>query len=71
MNRNFKNIVFAVVCSFLAINTQAQNSKTTEIQAVENSFTFNEIQQKIESALNEAFATKNGLLLEKLEKTTF
>ncbi|CEN32791.1 hypothetical protein [Capnocytophaga cynodegmi] len=68
MNRNFKNIVFAVVCSFLAINTQAQNSKTTEIQAVENLFTLNGIQQKIEKSLGEAFATKNGLPLEKLEK---
>ncbi|MFJ1429748.1 hypothetical protein ACILE2_02940 [Capnocytophaga canimorsus] len=68
MNRNFKNIVFAVVCSFLAMNTQAQNSKTTEIQAVKNSFTLNGIQQKIEKSLGEAFASKNGLMLEKLEK---
>ncbi|GIM52430.1 hypothetical protein CAPN004_14600 [Capnocytophaga cynodegmi] len=68
MNRNFKNIVFAVVCSFLAMNTQAQNSEITEIQSVENSFTLNGIQQKIEKSLGEAFATKNGLPLEKLEK---
>ncbi|CEN53138.1 conserved exported hypothetical protein [Capnocytophaga canimorsus] len=68
MNRNFKNIVFAVVCSFLAMNTQAQNSEITEIQSVENSFTLNGIQQKIEKSLGEAFASKNGLMLEKLEK---
>ncbi|CEN49865.1 hypothetical protein [Capnocytophaga canis] len=68
MNRNFKNIVFAVVCSFLAINTQAQNSETAEIQAVENPFTLNGIQQKIEKSLGEAFVTKNGLPLENLEK---
>ncbi|MFJ1327862.1 hypothetical protein [Capnocytophaga canimorsus] len=55
MNRNFKNIVFAVICSFLAMNTQAQNSKTTEIQAVENSFTLNGIQQGKKRSLPKSF----------------
>lgn len=68
MNRNFKNIVFMVVCSFFAMNVEAQHIQTTETQSVENSFVLNGIQQKIEKTLSEAFATKNGLPLENLEK---
>lgn len=68
MNRKFRNIVLAVVCSFLAINTQAQSTQQSEIQTIENQSSLNGIQQQIETALGEAFTTKNGLPLENLEK---
>ncbi|MDO5105216.1 hypothetical protein [Capnocytophaga sp.] len=68
MNQKFKNIVLAVSLSFFGMNAQAQNTQTTEIQSVENQFSLNGIQQKIETALGEAFTTKNGLPLENLEK---
>lgn len=68
MNRKFRNIVLAVSLSFFGMNLQAQNSQQSEIQSIENQFSLNGIQQKIEKALSEAFAAKNGLPLENLEK---
>ncbi|GET46305.1 hypothetical protein [Capnocytophaga felis] len=68
MNQKFRNIILAVSLSFFGMNLQAQNTQQSEIHSVENQFTLGGIQQKIEKYLGEAFATKNGLPLEKLEK---
>ena len=68
MKKQVKNSILILGLLFFMINTHAQSLQVSENQLSVKDSTSNGIQQKIETALNEAFITKNESPLENLEK---